>query len=194
MAMTNPRLLIFSAAISALSVMTLLSALLGHVVPTLLSKKYTQLIVSILFVIFGIKMLLEAMDMKGDEISEEMEQVQSELIAKDKTDEVSEVLYDEMESGEVKPTNEPLKKRKQTSGWMNLLNLFFSPIFIQTFILTFLAEWGDRSQIATIALAGTGGFWFVTIGGILGHSVCTSVAVIGGRMVNLQILHAYLLF
>jgi putative Ca2+/H+ antiporter (TMEM165/GDT1 family) len=38
-------------------------------------------------------------------------------------------------------------------GAKNLCSLFFSPIFVQTFVLTFLAEWGDRSQITTIALA-----------------------------------------
>jgi hypothetical protein len=31
-----------------------------------------------------------------------------------------------------------------------LLSLIFSQIFLKSFSLTFLAEWGDRSQIATI--------------------------------------------
>ena len=29
----------------------------------------------------------------------------------------------------------------------------FTPIFLQAFTMTFLAEWGDRSQITTIILA-----------------------------------------
>jgi len=31
--------------------------------------------------------------------------------------------------------------------------LMMSHIFAQSFVLTFLAEWGDRSQISTIILA-----------------------------------------
>ena len=40
-------------------------------------------------------------------------------------------------------------------------------------MLTFLAEWGDRSQIATIALAAHKDPYGVTAGGVLGHSICT---------------------
>lgn len=55
-------------------------------------------------------------------------------------------------------------------------------VFTMSFGMTFLAEWGDRSQIATIALATTWDPFGVTFGGIIGHSLCTGMAVIGGRM------------
>lgn len=60
-------------------------------------------------------------------------------------------------------------------------------IFTQSFTLTFLAEWGDRSQIATIALAAAKDPIGVTFGGILGHSLCTGLAVIGGRILAARI-------
>lgn len=46
---------------------------------------------------------------------------------------------------------------RASGGVLNLLNLLFSPVFVQTFIMTFLGEWGDRSQIATITLAAASG-------------------------------------
>lgn len=58
---------------------------------------------------------------------------------------------------------------------------------MQAFTLTFLAEWGDRSQIATIALAAAKDPLGVTLGGLCGHSLCTSIAVLGGRMLAARI-------
>lgn len=55
-------------------------------------------------------------------------------------------------------------------------------IFTEAFSLTFVAEWGDRSQIATIALAAAKDPFGVTLGGVVGHSLCTGLAVVGGRM------------
>jgi Ca2+/H+ antiporter, TMEM165/GDT1 family len=94
-------------------------------------------------------------------------------------------------------------------GAKNLCHLVFSPIFVQAFVLTFLAEWGDRSQITTIALAAAHvcspsfsnaerpeadlcataeqNVWLVTFGTTLGHSFCTMLAVLGGRWISQHI-------
>ena len=61
----------------------------------------------------------------------------------------------------------------------NLLYTMLSRIFIQAFTMTFLAEWGDRSQIATIILAARENVTAVVIAGILGHAFCTGLAVLG---------------
>lgn len=51
----------------------------------------------------------------------------------------------------------------------------------QSFGMTFLAEWGDRTQFTTIALAAANSPVAVTVGAILGHAVCAAIAVQCGR-------------
>ncbi|KAL3894925.1 MAG: hypothetical protein SGCHY_004994 [Lobulomycetales sp.] len=181
LAMSHPRMLILSAALLALAVMTVLSAFLGHFSASIISKRVTQLLAAVLFLVFGIKMLFEAHGMTGDEASEEMESVSHELQDSEKTSEMDSTER----GGRASPSN--ADKSSVMAGLHNLAHLLFSPIFMQTFVMTFLAEWGDRSQIATIALAGSEDFLYVTIGGLLGHAVCTSIAVIGGRMLASRI-------
>jgi putative Ca2+/H+ antiporter (TMEM165/GDT1 family) len=133
------------------------------------------------------------------------------------------------------------------AGIMGRLKTLFPPVFLEAFVLTFLAEWGDRSQvtilprlsggcvelrdhakydcsksriigyeslgsqsadaacchgmspcvavsaaslmvqIATIGLAASTDVVGVTIGGIVGHAICTGAAVIGGRQLSAHI-------
>ena len=68
-----------------------------------------------------------------------------------------------------------------SGGLTNLFSLLLSPAWVQTFIMTFLGEWGDRSQIATIAMAAGQDYWWVTLGAVSGHAICTGLAVLGGR-------------
>ncbi|MBE9038134.1 TMEM165/GDT1 family protein [aff. Roholtiella sp. LEGE 12411] len=67
-------------------------------------------------------------------------------------------------------------------------------ILTEAFVLTFMAEWGDRTQIATIALAAGNNPIGVTMGAILGHAICAAIAVIGGKMIAGRISERQLTF
>ncbi|BAY18848.1 hypothetical protein NIES21_47020 [Anabaenopsis circularis NIES-21] len=67
-------------------------------------------------------------------------------------------------------------------------------ILTEAFLLTFMAEWGDRTQIATIALAAGNNPIGVTIGAVLGHSICAAIAVIGGKLIAGRISERQLTF
>ena len=54
-------------------------------------------------------------------------------------------------------------------------------VFLEALSLTFVAEWGDRTQFATIALGVQQDPRGVILGGILGHAICALIAVLGGR-------------
>eukprot|EP00392_Amoebophrya_sp_AT5.2_P015915 g16138.t1 len=62
------------------------------------------------------------------------------------------------------------------------LDPVYRSILVNAFVLTFVAEWGDRSQIATIALAAAQNAYGVTLGAVVGHSICTGFAVVGGKI------------
>lgn len=77
--------------------------------------------------------------------------------------------------------------KKSDSLARRLLRRFFTPVFLEAFLLTFIAEWGDRSQIATISLAAHDDPYGVTVGAIVGHSLCTGAACIGGELLARRI-------
>ncbi|ORY67721.1 uncharacterized protein BCR38DRAFT_336742 [Pseudomassariella vexata] len=212
MAMKHDRMVVFSAAFGALLVMTVLSAVLGHTVPALIPKRVTAFLASGLFFIFGAKLLREGMAMSPDEgVTAEMQEVEMELQEKEhqalkQGRRRSSVTPYAMEMGLSRnrksrsqsrfptpprsPSTSPARSPSPRGGVMaigtglsNLLSLLLSPAWVQTFIMTFLGEWGDRSQIATIAMAAGQDWWWVTLGAVLGHACCTGVAVIGGRAI-----------
>jgi putative Ca2+/H+ antiporter (TMEM165/GDT1 family) len=210
MAMRHPRLLVFSAAFSALIVMTILSAVLGHAVPTLIPERFTHLAAAGLFLVFGVKLMREGLAMSPDDgVGEEMREVEQELeekehLARRRSNKRSSVSPYALESGRARrsrsnsqlpaPARSPSSSPDRAaspgssfngamSGLNNLFSLLLSPAWVQTFVMTFLGEWGDRSQIATVAMAAGSDYWWVTSGAIVGHGLCTAGAVIGGRAV-----------
>lgn len=176
MAMKHPRLLIFSAAISALVIMTILSVMLGFLT-TVIPRLYTFYISTLLFVIFGLKMLHEGWNMAPDEGQEELEEVSQEI------KKAEEELENKKHSGDIESGTPTVP----TTALVSILRTMMSPIFLQAFTMTFLAEWGDRSQITTIILGSREDPYGIAIGGSLGHSMCTAVAVVGGRMIAQKI-------
>ena len=54
-------------------------------------------------------------------------------------------------------------------------------VISEAFGLTFVAEWGDRTQIATITLAAANSPVGVVMGAVLGHAICAAIAANCGR-------------
>ena len=213
LAMRHPRTLVFAGAFGSLVVMSILSAAMGHLLPTLIPRKWTQIAASVLFLVFGTKMFIEARGMKAgnEKIQEEMREAEEEIedddAGHDGTGGPSAnglvIPLEEMEEGG-RPVHLPKPKSLSAmEGARNFCSFFLGPVFVQAFVLTFLGEWGDRSQIATIALGAAHvrpslmltpsslmvvqNVYLVTLGTVVGHSCCTALAVIGGRYVSTKI-------
>jgi len=159
LAMKHPRLIVFAGAFGSLVVMSILSATIGRILPALLPKSVTELAAAILFFGFGGKMLIEAREMKlgNKKLQEEMKEAQEEIEEDDVfIDGTNGIPLEAVEEGgrtrhhRSKPLGGPTPSLAE--GFRNFFNFFLGPVFVQAFVLTFLGEWGDRSQISTIAL------------------------------------------
>lgn len=157
LAMKSSRIVVWSGALAALGAMTVVSALLGKAFPLLFRSKQVTSMLAAALFAFFGLQLLRDWWRMRGEEASENE-------------ELAEVEQD-------------VKKQRLAGAGFALL----SPVFVKSFTMTGLAEWGDRSQIATIALAASKDVYGVIIGGILGHAVCTSLAVIGGRLLATRI-------
>lgn len=150
LAMRYPRRWVLAGVVAALAAMTLLSVFIGQVI-AFLPPAYLHYGKIILFLVFGVKLLIDAWRMKADATAETIEEAEEAI-----------------EQGEKQ------LKSAHRRGW---------GILIESFVLTFVAEWGDRTQIATIALAASQNPVGVAAGAILGHTICALIAVLGGKWI-----------
>lgn len=119
--MKSPHKLVFAGAWGALFVMTAISCALGVAAPLLLPRSFTHWAGAILFLGFGVQLLWKAYGMKPQEgTAEELEEVE----------------------GELKETDARVRYAQFAK--------FVDPIIVQAFVMTFLAEWGDRSQARAV--------------------------------------------
>jgi putative Ca2+/H+ antiporter (TMEM165/GDT1 family) len=99
---------------------------------------------------FGFRLIYDSSKMESGRASDELEEVEEELLQQSNKKE-------DVEEGLAKQNSHV---KSQTKSWYQVAFLALS--------LTLVAEWGDRSQIATIALAAAKNPVGVTVGGCLG--------------------------
>jgi len=161
MAMRHPKAAVLGGALAALYVMTVLSAFLGVVLPNLISQETVHNCATLLYTFFGLRLIWIGARGDGDSKDEEFEEVENTL--------------------------KETATKAQKSMMRRMFSKFCTPVFMEALMLTFLAEWGDRSQIATISLSAHQNPLGVIVGACVGHTCCTSLAVFGGEWLGKRI-------
>ena len=165
LAMRLGRFTALAGAVSALSLMSVISVVIGRAfqsIPSTINDSLPlgeYLAVSLLF-FFGVRTLKEALatpETSGDGAGESGELADAETAVNDYA-------------------AKSLKKEKTFLGK-----------FWETFCLVFIAEWGDRSMLATIALGAAQNPVGVAAGACFGHLVATLIAVVGGALLSKRI-------
>merc|ERR1712032_188362 len=182
LAMRNNKLTVFLAALSALFLMTVLSALLGWVVTTFIPREITYYTCTAIMFAFALKMLWEAWRMGEGELEETQKEVEQELAELDERAATPQQRQSP-KSSEQGWVNNAIDRGCKENSWFGKKCLKIFKLFVNTFTLTFIAEWGDRSQLATIVLAGINNVVGVILGGCLGHAICTGGAVLAGALI-----------
>ncbi len=152
LAVRHPRRWVFLGSFAALAVVTLLSLGVGYGLRELLPVRLLPWLAGGLFLVFGIRLLLEAQALPADAARGEAQEAEQAVIAADR---------------------QLLSSRPLAVIW-------------EAFALVFIAELGDRTQLATIVLATAPGFTFAGLlaGTLLGHALVTALAVGSGRWIG----------
>lgn len=161
LAMQYKKGLVLLGSMGALSLMTVLSVIIGRIFHSVPAQFQTTLPIGeyaavTLLLFFGLKSIKDAWDLpssvpkQGDESGPELDEyVEAEELVKEKVS---------------KRLSNPLE------------------IIWKSFSLIFFAEWGDRSMLATIALGAAQSPWGVATGAITGHLIATTIAILGGAL------------
>ena len=162
LAMRHRRRYVYAGVMVALVVMTVFSVALGQFA-SFLPKSVLHYGSVFLLMGFGFKLLYEAATM--------LPQCQDKTLA---LEDASVECLSEAERDAIAAVAEAERKLNKKTPFA---------ICLEAFLLTFVAEWGDRTQFATIALATNNNAVGVTLGAIAGHAICSLIAVVGGRLI-----------
>ncbi|KAM7466210.1 hypothetical protein LguiB_013772 [Lonicera macranthoides] len=162
LAMQYEKGLVLLGSMGALSLMTVLSVIIGRIFHSVPAQFQTTLPIGeyaavTLLMFFGLKSIKDAWDLPPSNVVKGGDKRSSEL------DEFAEA--------------EELVKEKASKRITNPLEILW-----KSFSLIFFAEWGDRSMLATIALGAAQSPWGVASGAIVGHLLATCIAIVGGAL------------
>ncbi|KAK8448526.1 hypothetical protein SEVIR_7G028100v4 [Setaria viridis] len=158
LAMQYQKALVLLGSMAALSLMTIVSVIIGRVFQSVPAQFQTTLPIGeyaavALLAFFGFKSIKDALALP---------------------DSSSGNLEGNSESGELAEAEE-LVKEKVSKKLISPLEVVW-----KSFSLVFFAEWGDRSMLATIALGAAQSPLGVASGAIAGHLIATVFAILGG--------------
>ncbi|KAG6597316.1 protein PAM71-homolog, chloroplastic [Cucurbita moschata] len=161
LAMQYKKGLVLLGSMGALSLMTVLSVIIGRIFHSVPAQFQTTLPIGeyaavTLLLFFGLKSIKDAWELPS---------------SVPKQDNESPPELDEYVEAE------ELVKEKVSKRLSNPLEIIW-----KSFSLIFFAEWGDRSMLATIALGAAQSPWGVATGAITGHLIATTIAILGGAL------------
>ncbi|KAA0176172.1 hypothetical protein FNF27_02229 [Cafeteria roenbergensis] len=205
MAMRHPRSTVFAGTMASVIVMHVLSVGIGFALPSLLPRIYTHYAAIAMFLFFGVQLLWDART-AGSDASEGLEEAEEELSKDndkkedaaspddDDDDDDDNAAADGKEDAN-SSTPKHLRRRASSASRSRPVPVRGRPtvpmsafaVLATTFTMTFLGEWGDRSQIATIAMGAAKDPLGVCVGGLIGHALCTGLAVLGGKLLATRI-------
>lgn len=174
LAMRHGKLAVFVGAMFALFFMTAGSAYAGYLVASsadllAASEEIMDVCAMVLFGIFGTQLLSEAYRLHRQEANDsEMRQLLGSA-------EESTPTHGERQDAE-ETLREVDEKEGEVKSWWGAV--------WQTFTLMFVAEWGDRSMFATLALATQHNILGVIVGAMAAHMLANIMAVVGGEMLS----------
>ncbi|QDZ17844.1 GDT1 family protein [Chloropicon primus] len=159
LAAQNSKALVFAGAMGALSLMSVISVTIGYVfqkLPGFFNSSFpiTEYASIVLLFLFGVQSLRDAFSSDAKDSSEEE-------------------LEDAKETLRMKGEDQVMEKSKSAMS-----------VILSTLFIIFVAEWGDRSMFATIALVASQNPIGVAVGSIVGHFAATLIAIAGGAMLS----------
>lgn len=156
---------VFFPAIFTMMAMHIISVGFGTIFPMLFSRNSIIYFSVFLFLFFGIMMIYEAYHLQPKTAEEKVEEIQKDLLDRKDPESNIQAIVPITAGGEGKlvvPEEElSIKKVEEKPKY------FCANPYLHLVVLLFLADWGDRCQIAAIVLTASHNALGVAVGGAL---------------------------